>query len=213
MVVVNESFVRAFWGEGANGVGRRIKSRARNAPWITVVGVAGDVKHYGLERPMRPGVYFPLARDPRPNMMLAIHTAVDPASVTPALREMLRQMDPEVPLYRVRTMEDADPAIDGAAGGVLLDARGVRVAGVRAGDRRRVWRGDVPRHPAHARDRHPRRARRPHRRHLPQRRRQRRQRRPGRRGLRSRRVGRRGRVAGRRAVRGQRARRRACCRS
>ena len=105
VVVVNESFVRAFWGEGANGVGRRIKFRAPTAPWITVVGVAGDVKHYGLERPMRPGVYFPLARDPRPNMMLAIHTAVDPSSVTPALREMLRQMDPEVPLYRVRTME------------------------------------------------------------------------------------------------------------
>src|SRR4029077_11485429 len=38
VVVVNESFVRAFWGEGANGVGRRIKSRAPTAPWITVVG-------------------------------------------------------------------------------------------------------------------------------------------------------------------------------
>ena len=107
VIVVNESFVRTFWGEGANGVGRRIKSRGANSPWITVVGVAGDVKHYGLERPMRPGLYFPLARDPRANMMMAIHTSGDPLAVAPAVRELLRQMDPEVPLFRLRTMEDA----------------------------------------------------------------------------------------------------------
>jgi hypothetical protein len=104
-VIVNETFVRTFWGEGANGVGRRIKYRGPNNPWITVVGVTGDVKHYGLERPMRPGVYFPLGRDPRATMMLAIHTSPDPVSITPAVRDLLRQMDPEVPLYRVRTME------------------------------------------------------------------------------------------------------------
>jgi hypothetical protein len=106
VLVVNESFVRTFWGEGANGVGRRIKFRGPNSPWMTVVGVAGDVKHYGLERPMRPGLYFPLGRDPRANMMMAIHTSGDPASVIPAVRDLLRQMDPEIPLYRVRTMED-----------------------------------------------------------------------------------------------------------
>jgi predicted permease len=104
-VVVNESFVRTFWGEGANGVGRRIKYPDPKAPWMTVVGVTGDVKHYGLERPVRPGVYLPLLRDPRADVMVAIHTRVDPTSVTPAIRDVLRQMDPEVPLSRVRTME------------------------------------------------------------------------------------------------------------
>ncbi len=106
-IVVNESFVRMFWGEGAGGVGRRVKGRDPSAPWMTVVGVAGDVKHYGLERPTRPGVYLPLGRDPRANMMMAIRTSADPLSVTPAVRDLLRQMDPEIPLYRARTMEDA----------------------------------------------------------------------------------------------------------
>jgi predicted permease len=105
-LVVNESFVKTFWGEGANGVGRRIKYGGPNSPWMTIVGVAGDVKHYGLERPVRPGVYFPVGRSTRPTMMMAIHTSVDPASVTPAVRDLLRRMDPEIPLYRVRTMED-----------------------------------------------------------------------------------------------------------
>src|SRR4029079_3996184 len=105
-VVVNESFVRTFWGEGTNAVGRRIKFRGPGAPWITVVGVVADVKHYGLEQPMRPGVSFPAPQDPRPSMMIAVRTAGDPAPMTPAVRDVLRQMDPEIPLFRVRTMED-----------------------------------------------------------------------------------------------------------
>ena len=107
VVVVNESFVRTFWGEGVNAVGRRIKYNDPKDPWKTVVGVAGDVKHYGLERPVRPGLYFPLGRNSRSNLMMAIHTAGDPLAVVPALREVLRQMDPEVPLFRVRTMEES----------------------------------------------------------------------------------------------------------
>jgi ABC-type antimicrobial peptide transport system permease subunit len=106
---VNESFVRTFWGEGANGVGRRIKYNhtGPDNPWMTVVGVVGDVKHYGLERPIRPGVYFPLGRNPRSSLMLAIHTAGDPQAIVPVVRDQLRQMDPEVPLVRARTMEES----------------------------------------------------------------------------------------------------------
>ena len=104
VVVVNETFARTFWGEGADAVGRRIRS-GNGSPWFTIVGVTADVKHYGLERPMRPGTYFPLGTDARSNLMVAAHTSGDPTAVTGAIREVLRQMDPEVPLFRVRTME------------------------------------------------------------------------------------------------------------
>ena len=103
-VIVNETFVRTFWGEGANGVGRRIRQGERD-PWQTIVGVVADVKHYGLEQPMRPGLYFPHIAEPRSSMTLALHTTVEPTSVTASLREVVRQMDPETPLFRVRTME------------------------------------------------------------------------------------------------------------
>ncbi|HYT74557.1 MAG TPA: FtsX-like permease family protein, partial [Vicinamibacterales bacterium] len=72
-----------------------------------IVGVVGDVKHYGLERPMRPGLYFPVATDPRATLTVAIHSAQDPTSLVPAIREMVRQMDPEVPVFQVKTMEEA----------------------------------------------------------------------------------------------------------
>ena len=103
VLVVNETFVRTFWGDGVKAVGRRVRQGKDRV--ITIVGVAADVKHYGLEQPVRPAVYLPLPVDPRTVMMLAVHTTVDPTSITPSLREVLRQLDPEIPLYRVRTME------------------------------------------------------------------------------------------------------------
>jgi predicted permease len=106
-VVVNEMFVRTFWGEHADGVGRRIRFQGRDERWVTVVGVVGDVKHYGLERPVRPGVYFPIPQNPKSVMMLALHTNRETTSVTSAVREVLRQVDPEIPLYRVRTMDES----------------------------------------------------------------------------------------------------------
>ena len=61
VAVVNETFVRTFWPGVSNPVGRRFRSRGDpKAPWLTVIGVAKDVKHYGLEQPMRPGIYRPL---------------------------------------------------------------------------------------------------------------------------------------------------------
>ncbi len=107
VVIVNESFVRAMWGEGAKGAGRRVKFNGDDSPWMTVVGVVGDVKHYGLERPMRPGIYLPAASWPQSTMTMAVHTQVDPASLAPAIREMVRAMNPELPLVALRTMEES----------------------------------------------------------------------------------------------------------
>jgi ABC-type antimicrobial peptide transport system permease subunit len=74
---------------------------------MTIVGVVGDVKHYGLERPMRPGVYLPLAAFPQSTMTMAVHTQVDPASIGPAVRELVRSLDPELPVSGLRTMEES----------------------------------------------------------------------------------------------------------
>jgi predicted permease len=108
-VVVNETFVKTYWGEGANAVGRKIRYGGgdSNAPWLTVVGVVHDIKHYGLERPMRPGVYFPIAMNPQSALTLAVHTTGDATSQASAVRDVLRRMDPDVPLFRVRTMEES----------------------------------------------------------------------------------------------------------
>ena len=58
---------------------------------MTVVGLVRDIKHYGLERPMRPGVYFPLPDNPRQTMAVALHTSGDAAALGGSVRAAMRE--------------------------------------------------------------------------------------------------------------------------
>jgi predicted permease len=108
VAVVNETFARTFWPGVEDPTGKRFKNPGNpKAPWITVVGVVADVKHYGLERPMRPGIYFPMTAGRFGTMTVAIRTAGDPAAFTATARQTVRGLDAELPMYRVRTMEEA----------------------------------------------------------------------------------------------------------
>jgi predicted permease len=108
VAVVNETFARTFWPGVADVVGKRFKSPGdASAPWIAVVGVAADIKHYGLERPMRPGIYFPVTMGRFNTMSVAIRTAGDPGEFTATARAALAELDRELPMYRVRTMDEA----------------------------------------------------------------------------------------------------------
>jgi putative ABC transport system permease protein len=105
-IIVNETFVKTFWPGVTDPVGRRIR-RSAKAPWMTVVGFVADVKHYGLEKEMRPGVYVPLWQTPSTSMTVALHTTGDPAGLTASARAAVRELDPDLAMYRVRTMEQA----------------------------------------------------------------------------------------------------------
>jgi predicted permease len=107
VVIVNETFARTFWPGVSDPVGRRLRGTGDDSPWITVVGFVSDVKHYGLERPMRPGVYFPLRQTPARTLTVAVRTATDAASFTGTARAAVREMDPDLAMYGIRTMEDA----------------------------------------------------------------------------------------------------------
>ncbi len=108
VAVVNETFARTFWPGAADVVGKRFKNSGDpKAPWITVVGVAADVKHYGLERPMRPGIYFPVTLGRFNTMTVAVRTSGEPGQFTPAARAALGELDRDLPMYRVRTMDEA----------------------------------------------------------------------------------------------------------
>jgi putative ABC transport system permease protein len=107
VVIVNDTFVNTFWPGVTDVLGRRIRYNSDKLPWMTVVGTVEDVRHYGLERPMRPGIYMPVAQLPAGQLTVAIKTKQAPEAFTPTARAALRELDPELPLFRVRTMEDA----------------------------------------------------------------------------------------------------------
>jgi putative ABC transport system permease protein len=105
VVVVNETFARTLWPDGRNPVGQRVRTGAK-APWLTVVGLAEDVRHYGLERDVRPGVYLPVARLTLSTMSFAIRTAGDPSALGETVRRVVREMNPELPVYNARPMTE-----------------------------------------------------------------------------------------------------------
>jgi predicted permease len=107
VVLINETFAKTFFPGVEDPVGRRIRSTGENAPWNRVVGYVQDVKHYGLERPMRPGVYWPLPARTWGTMAVAVKTDGDPEALTASARAAVRELDPELPLFNVRTMEAA----------------------------------------------------------------------------------------------------------
>jgi predicted permease len=105
VVIVNESFVRTLWPGAGSAIGKRVR-QGNGAPWLTVVGVVQDVRHYGLERPARPGVYLPMPRNPQSTVSVALKTSGDPAQLAGMVRGIVREMDPELPIYDAKTMEE-----------------------------------------------------------------------------------------------------------
>ena len=105
VIVVNESFVKTLWPDRKSPIGQRVRQSER-APWLTVVGVVEDVKHNGLEQPVRPGVYLPMPRIVLSTVTLALKTSGDPAQLASTARTIVREMDPELPIYNAKTMEE-----------------------------------------------------------------------------------------------------------
>jgi ABC-type antimicrobial peptide transport system permease subunit len=100
-----------MWPGAASAVGKRVHSGSRRPSdkpirWLTVVGVTKDVKHYGLERPIRPGVYLPEPLQPRAASTVVLKTTGDPVAIASAARAALREVDPEIPAYDMRTMDE-----------------------------------------------------------------------------------------------------------
>jgi predicted permease len=107
VVIVNDTFARTFWPGAADVLGKRMGFRG-DAPWMTVIGVTEDVKHYGLDRPMRPGLYFypaPPLDIRTSGMYMVVRTTGDPAAFTPTARAIVKDLDPTLPLFRDQTAE------------------------------------------------------------------------------------------------------------
>ncbi len=112
-VVVNAAFARRFLA-GQDPLDARVRPIRtwRPVPWHAVTAVVGDVRDVGLVADPTPIVYVPVSEslDERAywpgNMSLVIRTSVAPLSLTSAVRAVVRDIDPQLPIARVRTMGD-----------------------------------------------------------------------------------------------------------
>ncbi|HUG53270.1 MAG TPA: FtsX-like permease family protein, partial [Vicinamibacteria bacterium] len=104
VALVNRTLARRFLG--GEGVGRNVRLGATpDAPWVTIVGVVGDVHHSSLTKAPDPEVYVPLGQSTPSMMMLAVRAGGHPGDVARAVREEILHIDPAQPVYHVKTME------------------------------------------------------------------------------------------------------------
>ncbi len=103
VVIVNETMARRYW-PGASPLGKRLN--LPGGPLREVVGIVRDVRHWGLDRPVNPELYFPMPQLPFAAMTFVVASDADPTALAGPVREALRSVDPDLPLSSVRTMDD-----------------------------------------------------------------------------------------------------------
>jgi putative ABC transport system permease protein len=96
------------WWKGESPIGRHIRIGAPDSPpspWLTIVGVVGDVMHNPYDRAPRRTIYVPFEQSPALWMDIGVRTAGDPLLLAPAITAAIRSVDPEQPVTDVQTME------------------------------------------------------------------------------------------------------------
>src|SRR5262249_13240674 len=108
VVIINRTMAATLF-PGEDPLGRRLRlgdSRAES-PWLTIVGIVGDVKYTGLEQRPEPTMYVPYEQSLWwPTMYLLVRSSIDPEGLERALRAQLAGIDPLLPLAKVRTMDE-----------------------------------------------------------------------------------------------------------
>src|SRR5947199_1580225 len=102
-VVANQTLARKIWPD-EDAIGKRLRLKS-DAPWLTVVGIVGDIKNQGSSKPTKPELYFlhteqsfGLWADLR-SMTLVVRASSEPEQLVNAIRRELNSLDPDLPMY------------------------------------------------------------------------------------------------------------------
>jgi putative ABC transport system permease protein len=106
VVVISESIARRFW-PGQNPIGRRLKLGAPDSqePWLTVAGVADDVRYHWFDRGVPFTIYVPFAQNPQGFTYVVLHTT-SPDRLLPTVRAKIAKLDPQLPISNAESYAD-----------------------------------------------------------------------------------------------------------
>jgi len=111
VALVNESMARKYWPDRDPLVGR-FRMGGPTRPWISVVGIVGNVRHNGVEAEIKPKFYRPLGQfhqssgNPSRNTTLVIKTTGDPMALAPTVRAEVRRIDDRLPVAAIQSMQN-----------------------------------------------------------------------------------------------------------
>jgi predicted permease len=103
VVIIDEKFAQRFW-PNSDPIGKHLSFDDKKP--ITIVGVVGVVKQYGLETDGKIATYFPQLQYSDPRMFLAVRSSADAAGLSSAIVSQIHAVDPDVVVYGIRTMEE-----------------------------------------------------------------------------------------------------------
>jgi predicted permease len=103
VVIIDEKFAQRFWPDG-DPIGKHLWFNPKKL--ITIVGVVGVVKQYGMETDGKMAAYFPHQQNSDPRMFLAVRTSSETAGLAAAVVSEIHAVDPDVVVYGIRTMQE-----------------------------------------------------------------------------------------------------------
>ena len=109
VAVVNEYFIRRLMPElqtPAEAVGKRFSFRSASGPWVQIVGVAKAGKYFNIAEEPRPFVWTPMTQDYNSSGILVVRTKGNPEGLFGPVREQVQSLDPNLPLYDVKTLTE-----------------------------------------------------------------------------------------------------------
>jgi predicted permease len=102
-VIVNENLANRFW-PNQDPIGKRLE-RGDSEPWRTVVGVVRDTKEFSADKEPPISIYHPHEQFPIGTMFLVVRSSKDAAALTSEITKQIQALDPELPAFEFRTME------------------------------------------------------------------------------------------------------------
>jgi putative ABC transport system permease protein len=108
VAVVNEQFAQHYW-PGQSAIGKRLRvidNRRPDSPWVEIVGIAKTGVYLWIAEPPTDYIYLPRRQYPRSRLVVLAESAGDPGGLAAPLREAVRGLDPNQPIFNVRTMEE-----------------------------------------------------------------------------------------------------------
>ena len=103
VAIVNQQFAKTYW-PNQDPIGKRIRLDRADGPAADVVGVAKTGHYLAVNETPAPYVYVPYEQNPRPQMTLIVQSSGDPASLAAPLRDAVRSIDANLPVFNLRTV-------------------------------------------------------------------------------------------------------------
>jgi predicted permease len=103
VAIVNQEFAEKYW-PNQDSIGKKIRLNDLNGPVFQVVGVAKTAKYLFIAEPPTPFLYLPFTQHPQSRMSILVETYGDPAAMAAPLREVVRSINPDQPIYNTHTL-------------------------------------------------------------------------------------------------------------